>query len=81
MMEGEMLKCRTPKEWVDAAIACGANPLYVASAGHTSKPMLGILTGCVGVDQDQYPGPYPQSWSREIFAILVRMDRRWGAQS
>jgi hypothetical protein len=26
-----MLKCRTPKEWVEAAIAYGANPLYVAN--------------------------------------------------
>ncbi len=75
-----MLKCRTAQEWVDAAIACGAEPLIVVPAAIDwhGNPLPSHPTGwlaMIEVNGEKYPGPCPEEITEEVFRILDSMGR------
>lgn len=50
----------TAQEWIDAAIACGRDPLVVPHP--TGR--YGLMTSCVDVDWDGDPGQPPEGTGR-----------------
>ncbi len=60
------------QEWVDQAIASGANPRMILE--HPSK-RLSVHTTVEGVDWTTYPGRLPDHLAAYVFNILKSMDR------
>ena len=74
-----MMKVSTAQEWVDAAIACGADPHIVPGSfdrhGREIKPgSRGLATKTVDVDWEK-PGRCPNEMDEEVFTILASMGR------
>jgi hypothetical protein len=63
---------RAAREWVDQAIASGANPRMILE--HPSK-RLTVHTAVEGVDWTVYPGRLPDHLLNDVFDILNSMGR------
>ncbi|MGH6865712.1 MAG: hypothetical protein ACREDO_05995 [Methyloceanibacter sp.] len=79
-----MIQTNSPQEWVDAAMACGADPHCTQGIFDThariTDPVWWISTRTHDVDWDKYPHAYPDEWKAEIFAILDGMGRCYRAE-
>ena len=61
----------TAQEWIDAAIACGRNPLIVPQPNGRH----GLVTNCVDVDWERDPGALPDGSGMEVCDLLHTMGR------
>jgi hypothetical protein len=66
-----MLKCKTAHEWVEAAIACGADPKL------TKQPdgRWWLQTSIVDIDEEQAPWPLPDDLKDGVRELLQDMGR------
>jgi hypothetical protein len=63
----------TAQEWVDAAIACGANPVLI----RLPDGRWGLQTSLVDIDHEKDPGPLPSELKPTVRELLQSVGRVW----